>query len=116
MNSIMVIHPYKYDEMWVFDDEKVGLIQEPFVSGADEIIERMVIEIPDAEAGFSLLFAGEPFPGYQLKFDWRRAELSGNWYYNADLDREGWLCPALFKYFDVAPKEFYAQFKGKKKL
>lgn len=116
MNSIMVIHPYKYDEMWVFDDEKVGLIQEPFVSGADDIIERMVTQIPDAESGFSLIFSGSPFPGYQLKFDWRRAELSGNWYYNADLDREGWLCPALFKYFDVAPKEFYAQFKAKTKL
>ena len=23
MNSIVVIHPYKYDKMWVFDDEKV---------------------------------------------------------------------------------------------
>jgi hypothetical protein len=65
----MVIHPYKYDEMWVFDDEKVGLIQEPFVSGADEIIERMVTQIPNAESGFSLIFSGSPFPGYQLKFD-----------------------------------------------
>ncbi len=116
MNSIVVIHPYKYDEMWVFDDEKVGLVQEPFVSGADDIIERMVTQIPDAELGFSLIFSGSPFPGYQLEFDWQRAELSGNWYYNADLDREGWLCPALFKYFDIAPKEFYAQFKAKTKL
>ena len=112
----MVIHPYKYDEMWVFDDEKVGLFQEPFVSGADDIIERMVTEIPNAVTGFSLLFSGDPFPGYQLKFDWRRTEYSGNWYYSADLDREGWLCPALFKYFDAAPKEFYAQFKAKTKL
>ncbi|MEH1853009.1 MAG: hypothetical protein V7L11_15385 [Nostoc sp.] len=60
-----------------------------------------------------MIFSAFPFPGYQLKFDWRREEYRGNWYYSADLDREGWLCPALFKYFDEAPKEFYAQFKAK---
>lgn len=116
MNSIMVIHPYKFGEMWVFDDDKVDIVQEPFVAGADEIIERMVAQIPDAESGFSLVFSASPFPGYQIEFGWRREEYGGNWYYSADLDREGWLCPALFKYFDEAPKEFYAQFKAKTKL
>ena len=112
MNSIMVIRPYKYDEMWVFDDEKVGLLREPFVAGADTIIDRLVANIPNAEAGFSLLFSASPFPGYQVKFDWRREQYGGNWYYNAELDMEGWLCPALFKYFPEAPKEFYAQCKA----
>jgi hypothetical protein len=108
MNSIMAIHPYKHNEMWVFDDEKVGLYQEPFVAGADKIIDRLVVEIPNAEAGFNLLFAASPFPGYRVKLDWRREEYEGNWYYSAELDMEGWLCPALFKYFDIAPKELYA--------
>jgi hypothetical protein len=111
MNSIMVIHPYKYEGMWVFDDENVNLVQEPFVAGADKMLDRMVSTIPNAESGFSLLFSANPFPGYQLKFDWRREEYQGNWYYNTELDMEGWLCPALFKYFDKAPKEFYAQCK-----
>jgi hypothetical protein len=109
MNSIMVIRPYKYDQTWVFDDEKVGLLREPFVAGADKIIDQLVANIPNAEAGFSLLFSARPFPGYQVKFDWRREEYGGNWYYNAELDMEGWLCPALLKYFSEAPKEFYAQ-------
>ena len=30
MNSINIIKPYKYLDMWGFDDEKVGLLQEPF--------------------------------------------------------------------------------------
>jgi hypothetical protein len=47
MNSIMVIHPYKSHGMWVFDDRQTGLIQEPFVSGADKIIDRMVTQISD---------------------------------------------------------------------
>jgi hypothetical protein len=42
--------------MLVFDDPEVGLRQEPFVSGADAIIERMVQKIPNAEWGFRLLF------------------------------------------------------------
>jgi hypothetical protein len=42
MNAINVIYPYKHDGLWVFDDERAGLIQEPFVAGADRIIEQMV--------------------------------------------------------------------------
>jgi len=113
MNSIIAIHPYKYEGLWVFDDAKVGLVQEPFVSGADTVIERMVSTIPDAQSGFTLLFSAGPFPGYQAVFQWRREEMGGNWYYSSDLDSEGWLCPALFKYFDSAPPQIYAQFKPK---
>lgn len=110
-NAIMAIYPYKHQGVWVFDDEKVGLVQEPFVSGADEIIEKMVAEIPDAEDGFSLFFSASPFPGYQFVFEWRREEYGGNWYYSKDIDMEGWLCTALFKYFDNVPEKIYAQFK-----
>ena len=112
MNALRVIHPYKYEGMWVFDDEKAGLVQEPFVSGADTIIDRMVADIPNADQGFALVFSDKPFPGYQGEFEWRREEYEGNWYYNAELDMEGWLCPALFKYFDAAPEKLYAQFKA----
>ncbi len=113
MNTITVIHPYKYEGVWVFDDEKVGLVQEPFVSGADDIIEKLVSEIPNAENGFSLLFSATPFPGHQAEFEWKREEFGGNWYYIKELNMEGWLCPALFKYFDSAPQNIYAQFKKK---
>ena len=113
MNALRVIHPYRCEGMWVFDDEKAGLVQEPFVSGADTVIDRMVEAIPDAADGFTLIFSDKPFPGHQLVLEWRREEHEGNWYYAADLDMEGWLCPALFKYFDDAPARIYAQFKQK---
>ena len=113
MNAIIAIHPYKFEGLWVFDDEKVGLVQEPFVSGADTIIETLAQEIPDAESGFTLLFSANPFPGHQAAFEWRRPESGGNWYYSPELDSEGWLCPALFKYFESAPEKIYAQFKAK---
>src|SRR5271157_2647157 len=36
-NSIMVVKPYKWEGMWVFDDEKTGLVREPFVAGVPVI-------------------------------------------------------------------------------
>jgi len=113
MNAINIISPYKYHGMWVFDDARVGLVQEPFVSGADTWIDRVVADIPDAENGFTLIFSSAPFPGHQYRLDWRRAESGGNWYYSADLDMEGWLCPALFRYFPDAPASLYAQIKAR---
>lgn len=111
MNAISVIHPYKHLGMWVFDDEKVGLVQEPFVSGADLMIDRFVAGIEDAENGFTLIFSANPFPGYDAELTRRREEFGGNWYHSESLNLEGWLCPALFKYFDSAPERLYAQFK-----
>lgn len=83
------------------------------MSGADQIIERMVQGISGAQAGFTLLFSARPFPGHQSTFEWRRSDMGGNWYYSVDLGIEGWLCPALFKYFESAPERLYPQFKPK---
>jgi hypothetical protein len=114
MNAISVLFPYKYEGMWVFDDPDVGLRREPFVLGIDEMINHFVAEIPDAEKGFKLLFSPTPFPGQMIKLEWRREEYGGNWYYCPQLNIEGWLCPALFKYFDSAPAEIYAKAEPKK--
>ena len=113
MNAINVIAPYKHHGMWVFDDLRVGLDQEPFVSGADTMIDRAVADIADAESGFLLVFSSSPFPGHHIRLEWRRAEASGNWYYSPDLDLEGWLCPALLRYFERAPRELFVQVKPK---
>ena len=64
-NALFVIAPYRYSGMWVFDDPNVGLVKEPFVSGIDTIIDRVVAaqKIPDAENGFTVVFSANPFPG-----------------------------------------------------
>ena len=113
MNAISVLFPYKYEGMWVFDDPAVDLRREPFVSGMDEIISDVVRAVPDADKGFRLLFSTGPFPGYMIKLEWRREEYGGNWYFCPQLKKEGWLCPALFKYFDTAPPELYAKAEPK---
>jgi hypothetical protein len=113
MNSLKVIYPYKHQEMWVFDDEKVGLIQEPFIGGSDEIISQMVVNIQNASSGFILIFSDNPFPGYQFHLEWRREQYRGHWYYCTKLGIEGWLCPAMFHYFDRVPEEIFILLKPK---
>ena len=110
-NAIFVIEPYRYAGTWVFDDARVGLRAEPFVAGVPELIDRIVADagIPSAEKGFRLLFSAQPFPGYQTKFVRRGEEAGGHWYYSEKYGAEGWLCPAMFKYFKQPPKELYAK-------
>lgn len=50
MNAIRAIHPFQHEGLWVFDDEAVGLPQEPFVSRADGILDRLAAGILKASA------------------------------------------------------------------
>jgi Family of unknown function (DUF6717) len=109
MNAIGVIAPYRYEGMWVFDDPAVGLVREPFVAGIDQMIDQLVASISNAERGFRLVFSANPFHGHTVKLEWRREESGGNWYYCPQFGIEGWLCPALFRYFDKAPAELYGR-------
>jgi hypothetical protein len=113
MNAISVIFPYRYNGQWVFDDEATGLRQEPLILGIDLMLDKATVEIPNASQGFKLFFSPLPFPGYTVKLEWRRTEFGGNWYWCDQYGIEGWLCPALFKYFDQAPTDIYAKPEAK---
>jgi Family of unknown function (DUF6717) len=108
-NSIGVIFPYKRNGVWAFDDPSVGLVHEPFVLGIPEIIEAFVKDIPDAETGFALFFSTTPFPRYQTKLVWVREDANGNWYREELTGLQGWLCPALYHYFQQAPRTLYCE-------
>lgn len=107
MNAISILFPYKYEGAWVFDDAEVGLHREPFVFGIDKIIDRLVADIPNADKGFKLLFSTTPFPRHSIKLEWSHPDCGGNWYKCPQFNMLGWLCPALYKYYSVAPKEIY---------
>lgn len=113
MNTTFEIHPYKMRGMWVFDDERVGLEQEPFVSGADVIIDDFVREIPGAENGFTLVFSHRPFRGHRLQMEWERNEYGGCWYTIRERNLQGWLSPAFLRYYDSPPQELYVSFRRK---
>jgi hypothetical protein len=108
-NQIQVIAPYWHAGTWVFDDPDVGLTREPFVMGIPEMINDLVRDIPDARLGFRLLFSPSPFPGFQRRVEWVREDMEGNWYRADEPPMEGWLCPALFRYFDEAPPQLYVK-------
>lgn len=116
-NSIFVISPYKYRGQWVFDDPDAGLEREPFVCGIPEMIDHFTREIPKASSGFVLMFSDLRFPSANIHLRWLKGnvldnpqrEEFGNWYRCDDPPMEGWLCPALFRYFDQAPRNIYAQ-------
>lgn len=110
-NAMHVLHPYKlHGSTWVFDDERHGLVKEPFVCGVSEMIDVLLGDkLAQAEKGFRLTFSANPFPGHAKRFRWLRAETGGNWYRDDEAGMEGWLCPALFHYFEKAPAELYVR-------
>ena len=63
-NSILVIAPYRYKGTWVFDDESVGLVREPFVEGVPQIIDYLVCDTSNADSGFRMTFSDTGFPSY----------------------------------------------------
>jgi hypothetical protein len=108
-NAIMVIAPYRYNGTWVFDDSQLGLVREPFVAGVPAMIDWLVADIPDADQGFRLTFSSRSFPGFQKKLTWVRGDMDGNYYKTDDPSMEGWICPAMFRYYEQAPPELYVQ-------
>lgn len=120
-NAIIVIQPYIDDVgWWAFDDERTGLVREPFIAGMSEMIDVITEEIPDAELGFNLVFSKTHFPGAR-KLVLMAEEDGGAWYRDVETRMGGWLCPALFLYFNTAPEQiFVAAFprrgKGSRKI
>jgi Family of unknown function (DUF6717) len=112
MNAINVISPYRWNDLWVFDDPEKGLNKEPLIAGIDTMLDYVSREA-NGQA-FNIVFSATEFPDHQVCLNWVRAGDGGNWYEeNGTLNIEGWLCPALLKYFEQAPKQIYIQVKPK---
>mgnify|MGYP006273001897 CR=1 FL=1 len=112
----LTLHPYYLPERrcWVFDDPATNLKAEEFVLGISEMIDRVVDSkrLPEPRRGFALTFSAEPFPGHDVELHLQHLEdRTGNWY-AGDVGgerMEGWLCPALYKYFDAAPPRLFVR-------
>lgn len=106
-NAVFSIRPYRWQNMWVFDDERVGLVKEPFVMGIPEIIDKAVEHLPNASAGFTVLFNNTGLPGADVILKKLNIDSGGTWYEQEDTGMKGWLCPALFKYYPEAPERLF---------
>ena len=111
-NSILVLRPYAIGPNWAFDDAAAGLKREALIAGVPEILNELSKSIPKAREGFLLTFSAEEFPTAQLKLTRVRLENGGAWY-RTDTPGfpvlEGWLCPAIFKYFAAPPEHLYVR-------
>jgi hypothetical protein len=112
-NAIYTIQPYKFNGMWVFDDDRVGLIKEAFVAGMDDIMDKITESFENASQGFNLVFSEHPFPEFDISLSKienpTESAYGGTWYYCNEYDMNGWLCPALFLYYPTAPANLYAK-------
>lgn len=108
-NALITLFPFKYKGVWMFNDRRTKLHNEAFVMGIDDMLDQLTAGIPDATNGFRLTISAEPFPNYMVELQRRQRDCGGRWYYCPHYKLVGWLCPALFKYYWIAPKRLYAR-------
>ena len=106
-NAIYSIRPYRYQNESVFDDERVDLVREPFVMGIPQIIDRAVQHLPDPQNGFSVLFNDTGLSGADIILIKQDEEAGGNWYACEQTGLRGWLCPARYRYYPIAPERLF---------
>lgn len=109
MNAINIIHPYKYNGQWVFDDKSKELDKEPFVAGADTLIDMLTNNAKKCTIVFSEINfpdATEVIENENPGGDGK----NGTFYSHSSLPQL-WLCPALLKYFKFPPEKIYFQIK-----
>ena len=115
-NSIYTLDAYRDNGMWVFDDDAVGLVKEPFVAGADIVFDHMAERHLDGTRDrVSVAFSTTPIPDYDVSATITGADGYNGHYYKVtkfvgDDDMVGfpfWLCPALLLYYTNAPQDIY---------
>jgi hypothetical protein len=108
---IRSLKPYRLHGQWVFDDQATGLVAEAFVCGMSEIIDCLLtdsgINPKEVREGFRLTFSSVAFPNHTHSLTWCYPEAGGNVYRCELSGMVGWLCPALYKYFQHAPQYIY---------
>lgn len=109
-NSLKFITVYRYNGFWVFDEPSVSLVKEPFVAGADTLIDILA---KDKEK-VAFIFTEHKFPGYNLSLIKTNEEVDGTTgtdYTCPEYDNHKlWLCPALLKFFNEPPKEIFVKY------
>ena len=105
---MLIIKPYKINGKgaFVFDDSTFGLVKEPFVCGASEMLDLLSIGCRNPADGFDLLFSMSPFPGAE-SFTWLQEQSGGNWYVWDKNGMEFWLCPAGGFYIPKGTQKIY---------
>lgn len=106
-NSCFMIQPYKLGKVWVFDDERFGLDQEPFVGQTNRVIDNMLRIKGLSTDRCAIIFSANEFPEYDAEFTLSETNGTSSWYYDEITETIFWLCPALLHYFPKPPKKIF---------
>lgn len=107
-NALFTIFPYKKNGQWMMDDEQKGVYMEPFVGGADDLLEKL----SNGKHELTAIFSDQPFKGQHFIARKMGGDASGTDYYSEEHMHEFWLCAVLFKYLDPSPDKLYIQIKS----
>jgi len=100
----------------VFDDPRVGLDKEPFVSGADDMIDVLVADIPNADKGFRLLFAADAVSRTYGEIGMAERGVWRELVFLAGIRNGRLVCARrCSNIFDKAPKEIYVKAEPRSK-
>ena len=108
-NSIYRVLFRVVDGLWVYDDSKFGVREQPLVFGVDLILERMIEQVEGVEGRLNLVFSSIPFPGSEFSLGFVREETEGFVYRWEENNLQGWLSPSLRNYFSEPPPKIYLQ-------
>jgi hypothetical protein len=109
VNTLFRILIRRQDELWVYDDASFGVREQPFVFGADLILDKMAAKFEGAGDGLNLVFSSIPFPGSEFCLEFVREETQGFVYRWVDHNLQGWMSPSLRNYFPDPPPKIYLQ-------
>ena len=121
-NAVNQLKVYWTGTTWAFDDDRVGLVAEPFVAGADRIIsdaierEHSLLVLKKAkENGIVITFSKNLLPYVEdeasLVLQEQFNKLGHGMYFDYFTGQSGWLCPATLHYFKDYPEYIYANIK-----
>ncbi len=109
MNSLFRIIIRLQDGLWVYDDATFGVKGQPFVFGADLILEKMVARVGEELDRVNVLFSSIPFPGSEHCLEFIREETEGFVYRWEEKNLQSWLSPSLRNYFPEPAPKIYLQ-------
>ena len=109
INTINRVNFRKDSGLWVYDDAKFGVREQPLVFGMDLILEKMVEQVGVVADRLNLVFSSIPFPGSDFCLEFVRQETEGFVYRWEKKKLQGWLSPSLRNYFPEPPPKIYLQ-------
>ena len=124
MNSVQILNCHRLDRgPWAFDDARFLLVDEPFVFGANDAIERALARKYPGQVcnNIRFTFSTTPLPHHDIELHrkWPGGDMAakGCVYYDKSTDdpqEDVWLCPAMRHYFsdgdghENGPERIYA--------